>query len=83
MKIVFKSDQFTWKNGRGIAECSDLEINRGPSQFEIVSTRTGEVKTFEFDKNSPGYEDGWDGEYWSYTSNELDERVIKVTILND
>lgn len=82
MKVTrFNSDQFTWNKGRGITKASQLGVNRGPSRFEIVSARTGQVKTFEFDQQSPGYEDGWDGEYWSYTSNEWD--AVKVTILND
>lgn len=80
--IRFNSDSFTWNKSRGLAEVSELfhEWHRPPNRFEIISSRTGHVKTFEIDQQSPGYEDGWDGEYWCYTSNEWDP--VKVVIMN-
>ena len=79
----FTSDQFIWKNGRGIADMSDLlgggfeNINR----FTIKSTRTGAVRTYEIDTQAHGYEDGWDGEYKVYTDNLWNG--TRVTIVND
>ena len=82
MKITprFKSGMFTWKGNRGIASLSDLEVQMMPYRFEVVSGRTGHVKTFELDQNDPGFQDGWDGECWCFTSNEWDE--VKLTVLN-
>lgn len=79
----FTSDQFTWKNGHGIAEISQLLEGgfESISRFTITSTRTGAVRTYEIDQQAPGYEDGWDGEYWCYTDNMWDG--TKVTIIND
>ena len=79
----FTSDQFTWKNGHGIAEISQL-LNGGFENihsFSITSTRTGAVRTYEIDQQAPGYEDGWDGEYMCYTDNLWDG--TKVTIINN
>lgn len=82
MKITprFKSGMFTWKGNRGAADLADLEVQVMPTIFEVVSGRTGHVKTFELDQNAPGYEDGWDGEFWCFTSNEWDE--VKLTVFN-
>lgn len=80
----FSSDQFTWKGNRGVAEISEL-LNGGKYEsfhtFTITSARTGQVRTYELDSNSPGYEDGWDGEMKVYTDNLWDG--TKVTIYND
>lgn len=77
----FSSDKFIWKGARGSASKSDLTNDRMPLVFEVVSEKTGTVKTFELDQSSPGYEDGWDGEYWCFTSNEWDS--IKLLVIND
>ena len=79
----FTSDQFTWKNGHGTAEITQL-LSGGYeilTCFTITSTRTGAVRTYEYDQQAPGYEDGWDGEQWCYTDNLWDG--TKVTIIND
>jgi hypothetical protein len=79
----FTSDQFTWKNGVGTAELSSLVGKSDPayseqlSRFCIRSTKSGHTRTYELDTQSPGYEDGWDGEYNLYTDNLFDgTRVI-------
>ena len=82
----FTSDQFTWKNGRGIANMSDLfgDDWKNIDRFTIQSTRTGAIRTFEMDTEASGYEDGWDGEYKVfaavYTDNLWDG--TRVTIMN-
>ena len=77
----FTSDQFTWKNGIGTAELSTLGKDIGHlSRFTIKSTRTNHTRTYELDTQSPGYEDGWDGEYRQYTDNLFDG--TKVIIWN-
>ena len=67
----FTSDQFTWKGNFGTAELSSLIGNPGNfshlSRFTIKSTKTGHTRTYELDTQSPGYEDGWDGEFKIYT----------------
>ena len=75
----FSSDKFIWKGSRGSAIGSNLTNGRMPLRFEIESKRTGAVKTFELDQNAPGYEDGWDGEYLCFTSNEWDSIKVIVT----
>lgn len=77
----FSSDKFAWKGAQGSASKSDLTNERMPLVFEVISEKSGAVKTFELDQNAPGYEDGWDGEYWCFTSNEWDS--IKLLITND
>ena len=75
----FTSDQFTWKNGIGTAELSTLGKDIGHlSRFTIKFTRTNHIRTYELDTQSPGYEDGWDGEFKMYTDNYMfdDTRVI-------
>ena len=77
----FTSDQFTWKNGVGTAELSSLVGMSGNfSRFTIKSTRTKHTRTYELDTQSPGYEDGWDGEFKMYTDNLFDG--TKVIIWN-
>ena len=82
----FTSDQFTWKNGVGTAELSSLVGKSDPayseqlSRFYIRSTKSGHTRTYELDTQSPGYEDGWDGEYNLYTDNLFDG--TKVIIWN-
>lgn len=80
---TFSSDQFTWNKGRGVADLTNLIGPKFESitMFEVKSTRTGAVRTFELDSNDPGYEDGWDGEFRVYTDNQWDG--CKITILND
>lgn len=77
----FSSSKFIWKGARGSASKSDLTNDRMPLVFEVVSEKTGAIKTFELDQSSPGYEDGWDGEYWCFTSNEWDS--IKLLVVNE
>ena len=80
----FTSDQFTWKGNFGTAELSSLIGKPGNfsgfSRFTIKSTKTGHTRTYELDTQSPGYEDGWDGEYNLYTDNLFDG--TKVIIWN-
>lgn len=83
--ITFNSRQFSWSNdGHGVAEMSDLLMTTKtwniPNTFYIKSARTGEEVLFTLDKDAPGYEDGWDGEYKCFTNHE---RTLKVTIIND
>ena len=82
MKIKqFTSEQFSWKNGVGTAELSALGKDIGNlSRFTIKSTRTKHTRTYELDTQSPGYEDGWDGEFKQYTDNLFDG--TKVIIWN-
>ena len=81
--ITFSSNSFAWKGKRGVAEVSELfnEWHRPPNSFSIKSEKTGDVKHFVIDTQSPGYEDGWDGEYWCFTDNDWNE-PIKVVIVN-
>ena len=78
----FSSDQFNWKGNRGWANIADL-LGKYESihMFTITSTKTGQVRTYELDVNSPGYEDGWDGEFRKYTDNLWDG--TKITITNE
>lgn len=77
----FTSDQFTWRNGVGTAELSSLlGMSESFSRFTIKSTRTNHTRTYELDTQSPGYEDGWDGEFKQYTDNLFDG--TKVIIRN-
>jgi len=78
----FSSDQFNWKGNRGYASIMDL-LGKYESihMFTITSARTGQVRTYELDVNSPGYEDGWDGEMRVYTDNLWDG--TKITITNE
>ena len=82
-QITFSSNSFRWVNKRGVASVSDLfqEWHTPPKNFSIKSEKTGEVKHFEIDRMSPGYEDGWDGEYWCYTTDDWFEPV-KAIIIN-
>lgn len=78
----FSSDQFNWKGNRGWANIADL-LSKYESihMFTVTSARTGQVRTYELDVNSPGYEDGWDGEMRVYTDNLWDG--TKITITNE
>lgn len=80
----FTSDQFTWEGNVGTAELSSLIGKPGNfshfSRFTIKSNRTGHIRTYELDTQSPGYEDGWDGEFKMYTDNLFDG--TKVIIWN-
>lgn len=77
----FTSDQFTWEGNVGTAELSSL-IGKSEnfSRFTIKSNKTGHIRTYELDTQSPGYEDGWDGEFKMYTDNLFDG--TKVIIWN-
>ena len=81
--IRFNSNSFNWNKGRGVAEVSELfqEWHRPPNHFQVTSAKTGITKMFVIDEDSPGYEDGWDGEYWCYTSGEWDNPT-KIVIMN-
>jgi len=83
-EITFSSNSFTWQKKRGIASVTDLfqEWHTPPKSFSIKSEKTGDVKHFEIDTQSPGYEDGWDGEYWCYTTDDWFEPV-KVIVINN
>lgn len=76
----FSSSKFVWNGTHGSACRGDLVQGRMPLLFEVISEKTGAVKTFELDQSAPGYEDGWDGEMWRFTSNEWDG--IKLTVMN-
>ena len=77
----FTSDQFNWKGNFGTAELSSLAGKTGNfSRFTIKHTKTGHVRTYELDTQSPGYEDSWDGEFKMYTDNLFDG--TKVVIWN-
>jgi hypothetical protein len=83
---VYSSDEFTWKNNRGVTYASDL-LGRikgwsgskvwndaADIGFYVVSTKTGAkmLFTYVFD------EDGYDGEMEVYSSGDF-----VITVLND
>ena len=81
--VTFDSRQFTWQNGRGVADMSDLMFTTNtrniPNMFYIKSDRTGEEMLFTLDNQAPGYEDSWDGGLKRFVNHE---RTVMVTIIN-
>ena len=80
--IIFCSSSFAWKGNRGFSKVTELfgKYQSPPHNFRIKSEKTGEVKSFSFDDQSP-FSCGWDGEMWCYVSNDRINQV-KVVIVN-
>lgn len=87
---VYTSDEFSWKNGHGITDASDLIGPLSTSArwagsrvwndsfdigFYVVSCRTGVKMLFTYVHD----DDCYDGEYQVY-ANDADHRI---TIMND
>jgi hypothetical protein len=83
---VYSSDEFTWKNNRGVAYASDL-VGPGKSWagsqvwndaadmgFYVLSARTGVKMLFTYVSD----EDGYDGEIQVYSSGDF-----VITVIND
>ena len=78
MKTVTNTTSIKWAGKHGYAVSTDLFGEwQIPNTFEMASHKTGERKIFVLDTLAPGYEDGWDGEFQMFIS-EDDE--IQMTI---
>ena len=75
-KVVLNSDNIQWKGKRGLTCLSNHHcFDTIPHVLYVKSSRTGITKEF----NQIHDEDGFDGEFWKYESDD----GITVTILND
>jgi hypothetical protein len=80
MKTINAQDvKWVKKSGYGIAQhlFGSWQI---PSTFQVFSPKSNTTKTFGLDANSPGYEDGWDGEFKMFIS---DCGEIRITVSYD
>jgi hypothetical protein len=81
----FSSNDFTYRQGKFIAEASDLQLPPGAAvrEFEIRSAKTGAVVRFELAEVERDREG--DVQYWIYMSEHLPIRQGRVTatIFND
>lgn len=78
--IQFPSNWFHWRNGKGVVDASDLQIDVFPLKcFDVKSLRTGKVEHFTINTLSPNYEDGWDGECVEYVNSS---NQFTITIFN-
>ncbi len=80
MKAINARDiKWIKKNGYGMSEhlFGSWQI---PNTFDVYSSKSNTTKTFVLDVNSPGYEDGWDGEFKMFVSSCGN---IKITISHE
>lgn len=69
----FFSEQFSWRNGRGMGQSDELGISTWPHEFTVVSHRTGRELTFRQDRKTNLDNEFFDGEGCAFLS--VDDRV--------
>jgi len=62
---------FKWNDGVGTANASGvfLNSNKVPPSFDMISTKTGKVKTFNYAVEEAIQHDSWDGEFSKFYTN--------------
>ena len=62
---------FKWNDGVGTANASKvfLNPNKVPPSFNMISTKTGKIKTFNYAAEEAIQYDSWDGEFSKFYTN--------------
>jgi len=74
----YSASKFSWQGNHGLSSYSKLGCM--PRGFFCLSPKTGAIKEFEIDRECPGYEDHWDGEFVKLVDSE---RKYFITITAD
>ena len=74
----YPATKFQWQGNHGVATYSKLGCM--PHRLFCISPKTGAIKEFEIDRECPGCEDSWDGEFVKLVDSE---RKYFITITND